>query len=41
MGGSGAPRPVEEGAAGVVWAAMLPADGPTGVFLRDGRAIPW
>jgi len=41
MGGSGAPRPVEEGAAGVVWAAMLPADGPTGLFLRDGRAIPW
>ena len=41
MGGSGAPRPVEEGAAGVVWAAMLPPDGPTGGFFRDGRAIAW
>jgi len=41
MGGSGAPRPVEEGAAGVVWAAMLPPDGPTGGFFRDGRPIDW
>jgi len=41
MGGSGAPRPVEEGAAGVVWAAMLRPDGPTGGFFRDGRAIAW
>jgi len=41
MGGGGAPRPVEEGAAGVVWAATLPPDGPTGGFFRDGRAISW
>jgi NAD(P)-dependent dehydrogenase (short-subunit alcohol dehydrogenase family) len=34
-------RPVAAGAAGVVWAAMLPDDGPTGGFFRDGRALPW
>lgn len=41
MGGSGASRSVEEGAAGIVWAATLPDDGPTGGFFRDGRPIPW
>lgn len=41
MGGAAAPRSVEEGAAGVVWAATLPADGPTGGFFRDGQPIPW
>jgi NAD(P)-dependent dehydrogenase (short-subunit alcohol dehydrogenase family) len=40
MGGSGG-RPVAEGAAGVVWAATLPDDGPTGGFFRDGQPIPW
>jgi NAD(P)-dependent dehydrogenase (short-subunit alcohol dehydrogenase family) len=40
MGGSGG-RPVEDGAASVVWAAMLPNDGPTGGFFRDGEAIDW
>ena len=40
MGGAGG-RPVPEGAAGVVWAATLPDDGPTGGFFRDGRRIPW
>jgi NAD(P)-dependent dehydrogenase (short-subunit alcohol dehydrogenase family) len=39
MGGRGG-RPVEEGAAGVVWAATLPDEGPTGGFFRDGRPIP-
>lgn len=34
-------RPVAEGAASVVWAATLPADGPTGGFFRDGRPHPW
>ncbi|WP_328875274.1 SDR family oxidoreductase [Streptomyces sp. NBC_00287] len=34
-------RPVPEGAAGVVWAATLPDDGPTGGFFRDGRPVPW
>jgi NAD(P)-dependent dehydrogenase (short-subunit alcohol dehydrogenase family) len=41
MGGADAPRSVEEGAAGIVWAASLPADAPTGGFFRDGRPIPW
>jgi len=41
MGGPGATRDVEEGAAGIVWAATLPADGPTGGFFRDGQPIPW
>jgi NAD(P)-dependent dehydrogenase (short-subunit alcohol dehydrogenase family) len=34
-------RPVAEGAASVISAALLPDDGPTGAFLRDGRPIPW
>lgn len=41
MGGAGAPRTAEEGAAGIVWAAALPPDGPTGGFFRDGGPIPW
>ena len=40
MGGGGG-RPVEEGAAGIVWAATLPADGPTGGFFRDRQPIAW
>jgi NAD(P)-dependent dehydrogenase (short-subunit alcohol dehydrogenase family) len=34
-------RPVGEGAEGVVWAATLGGDGPTGGFFRDGRPVPW
>ncbi len=41
MGGPQAPRSVAEGAAGIVWAATLPGDGPTGGFFRDGAPIPW
>ncbi len=40
MGGRGG-RPVPEGAAGIVWAATLPDDGPTGGFFRDGRPLEW
>jgi NAD(P)-dependent dehydrogenase (short-subunit alcohol dehydrogenase family) len=40
MGGPGG-RPVAEGAASVVWAALLPDNGPTGGFFRDGRPLPW
>ncbi|AVH57979.1 MULTISPECIES: SDR family NAD(P)-dependent oxidoreductase [Streptomyces] len=40
MGGAGG-RPVEEGAASVIWAATLPDDGPTGGFFQDGRPLPW
>jgi NAD(P)-dependent dehydrogenase (short-subunit alcohol dehydrogenase family) len=39
MGGGG--RPVSEGAASVTWAALLPDDGPSGGFFRDGRLLPW
>jgi NAD(P)-dependent dehydrogenase (short-subunit alcohol dehydrogenase family) len=40
MGGPmGAQKPVEDGAAGIVWLATLPDDGPTGGFFRDGKAI--
>jgi NAD(P)-dependent dehydrogenase (short-subunit alcohol dehydrogenase family) len=40
MGGAGG-RPVADGAAGIVWAATLPDDGPTSGFFRDGRPIDW
>ncbi|MEC3915775.1 SDR family oxidoreductase [Nocardia sp. CDC160] len=40
MGGPGG-RPVSEGAAGIVWAATLPDNGPTGGFFRDGHPLPW
>lgn len=34
-------RPVREGAKGIVWAATLPDDGPTGGFFRDGQTLSW
>jgi NAD(P)-dependent dehydrogenase (short-subunit alcohol dehydrogenase family) len=34
-------RPVSEGAASVTWALLLPDDGPTGGFYRDGKALAW
>lgn len=40
LGGPGG-RPVARGAAGIVWAAALPAPAPTGRFFRDGQTIPW
>jgi NAD(P)-dependent dehydrogenase (short-subunit alcohol dehydrogenase family) len=41
MGGANADRALDEGAGGIVWAATLPEDGPSGGFFRDGVAIPW
>ncbi|MBL8566328.1 MAG: SDR family oxidoreductase [Hyphomicrobiaceae bacterium] len=41
MGGGGATREVEEGAATAVWLATLDNDGPTGGFFRDKKPIPW
>jgi len=41
MGGSSAPRSVEQGADTIVWLATLPAKGPTGGFFRDKRQIDW
>lgn len=40
MGGAGG-RPVEDGAASIVWAALLPDTGPSGGFFRDGKPLPW
>ncbi len=39
LGGGG--RPIAEGAKGIVWAATLPASGPSGGFFRDTRRIDW
>lgn len=41
MGNENAPRSVEQGAASIIWAAMLPPNGPTGGFFRDGKRIDW
>jgi carbonyl reductase 1 len=41
MGGDGAPRDVEAGASGVVWAATLGPGEPSGSFFRDRKRIPW
>lgn len=41
MGGSAAPRSVEEGASGIVWLADLPTGGPSGKFFRDKQEIDW
>ena len=40
MGGRGASRSVEKGAASIVWAATRVGE-PTGGFFRDGRQIDW
>jgi len=34
-------RPAEDSVAGILWAAALPADGPSGGFFRDGKVLPW
>ena len=34
-------RPVADGAASVVHAALLASDGPTGTFTRDGEPLAW
>jgi NAD(P)-dependent dehydrogenase (short-subunit alcohol dehydrogenase family) len=40
MGGPmGARKTVHDGAAGIVWLATLPDDGPTGGFFRDGQPV--
>lgn len=41
MGGSGAPRSVEEGAAGIVWLAADAPEDKTGLFWRDKAVIAW
>ncbi len=39
MGGGG--RAIPDGARGIVWAASLGENGPTGGFFRDGKPINW
>jgi NAD(P)-dependent dehydrogenase (short-subunit alcohol dehydrogenase family) len=41
MGGSGAPRSVEQGADTALWLATLPDNGPSGGYFRDRKPIPW
>jgi NAD(P)-dependent dehydrogenase (short-subunit alcohol dehydrogenase family) len=41
MGGTSAPRSVEEGADTAVWLATLPDNGPAGGFFRDRTRIEW
>jgi NAD(P)-dependent dehydrogenase (short-subunit alcohol dehydrogenase family) len=41
MGGPEAPRSVEDGASSVVWAALLPDNGPTGGFFMDAETLNW
>jgi len=41
MGGSSAPRSVEQGADTIVWLATLPAGGPNGGFFRDRKPMAW
>nr|WP_250124028.1 hypothetical protein [Chroococcidiopsis sp. CCMEE 29] len=41
MGGSNAPRTLEQGVDTIVWLATLPDDGPTSGFFRDRQPIPW
>ena len=40
MGGPGAPRSPEEGAAGIVWLAVDAPQEKTGLFWRDREVIP-
>jgi NAD(P)-dependent dehydrogenase (short-subunit alcohol dehydrogenase family) len=39
MGGAGAPRSVEQGAASVLWGVRLSPGGPSGGAFEDGRAL--
>jgi NAD(P)-dependent dehydrogenase (short-subunit alcohol dehydrogenase family) len=41
MGGTGAPRSLEQGAESVLWAVWIPDEGPTGGFFSDGEPVPW
>ncbi len=39
MGGPGAPRSVQQGAASILWGVRLPPGGPTSGVFQDGKAI--
>lgn len=40
MGGKGG-RPIGEGCKGIIWAATLPDNGPSGGFYHDQKTVPW
>ena len=39
MGGPGAPRSLQQGAASILWGVRLPPGGPTGGVFQDGKSI--
>jgi NAD(P)-dependent dehydrogenase (short-subunit alcohol dehydrogenase family) len=41
MGGSNAPRSVEEAAQSILWLTEIDEHGPNGGFFRDGEEISW
>ncbi|KAB7627448.1 SDR family oxidoreductase [Alkalilimnicola sp. S0819] len=41
MGGPNAPRTPAEAAQGIVWAATLADDGPSGGFFENGQRLEW
>ncbi|HLT38419.1 MAG TPA: SDR family NAD(P)-dependent oxidoreductase [Enhygromyxa sp.] len=41
LGGASATRSVEQGIVGIIWAATLADDGPSGGFFRDGEPLSW
>ena len=41
MGGASAERDIPTGAKGIVWAATLDKNGPTGGLFRDGEKLEW
>lgn len=41
MGGDGADRDVADSVETIIWLATLPADGPSGLFFRDRKMMPW
>lgn len=41
MGTDSAVRSLEEGVEGIIWAATLPKDGPSGQFFRDKTPLDW
>ncbi|MCB1157867.1 MAG: SDR family oxidoreductase [Leptospiraceae bacterium] len=41
MGGSSAPRTIEQGAETIVWLASTDPSPPSGKFYRDKKEIPW
>jgi short-subunit dehydrogenase len=41
MGGPSATLSIDEGISGIIWAATLQKDGPSGGFYRHGQPLPW